>query len=109
MNIAETMRGYHETVSPIQETKVTSGLVFARAKNGSVLIPFPVDHFFWTEQADEFVRNSIRTQKASGKQWPAGGVTLWVTGTVSPLARKNLEDLGIMATERVDQKIEFAE
>jgi hypothetical protein len=109
MNIAETMKGYHETVSPIQEIKVTSGLVFARAKNSSVLIPFPVDHFFWTEQADEFVRNSIRTQKASGKPWPAGGVDLWVTGRVSPLARKTLEELGIKVTERVDQKIEFAE
>jgi hypothetical protein len=32
-----------------------------------------------------------------------------VTGTVSPLARKTLEQLGIKVTERVDQKIEFAE
>ena len=72
-------------------------------------IPFPVDHFFWTEQADEFVRNSIRTQKSSGKPWPTGGVDLWVTGTASPLAKKNLEELGIKVTERVDQKIEFAE
>ena len=109
MNIAETMKGYHETVSPIQEIKVTSGLVFAKAQNGSVLIPFPVDHFFWTEQADEFVRNSVRTQKSSGKPWPAGGVNLWVTGTASPLAKKTLEDLGIKVTEGVDQKIEFAE
>ena len=108
MNIAETMKGYHETVSPIREIKVTSGLVFARAQNGSVLIPFPVDHFFWTEQADEFVRNSIRTHKSSGKQWPAG-LDLWVTGIVSPLARKTLEELGIKVTERVDQKIEFVE
>jgi hypothetical protein len=108
MNIAETMRGYHETVSPVQEIKAVSGLVFAKAKNGSVLIPFPVDHFFWTEEADEFVRNSIRTHKASGKQWPAG-LNLWVTGTVSPLARKTLEELGIKVTERVDQKIEFAD
>jgi hypothetical protein len=109
MNIAEIMKGYHETVSPIKEIKVTSGLVFARAQNSSVLIPFPVDHFFWTEQADEFVRNSIRTRKASGTPWPAGGVDLWVTGTASPLARKTLEQLGIKVTERVDQKIEFAE
>jgi len=48
------------------------------------------------------------THKASGKQWPAG-LNLWVTGTVSPLARKNLEVLGIKVTERVDQKIEFAD
>ncbi len=109
MNIAETMKGYHETVSPIQEIRVVSGLVFARAQNASVLIPFPVDHFFWTEQADEFVRNSVRTQKSSGKPWPAGGVDLWVTGTASPLAKKNLGDLGIRVTEKVNQKIEFVE
>jgi hypothetical protein len=108
MNIAETMKGYHETVSPVQEIKVVSGLVFARAQNSSVVIPFPVDHFFWTEQADEFVRNSIRTQKSSGKPWPTG-LDLWVTGKVSPLARKNLEELGIKVTEKVDQKIEFVD
>jgi len=48
------------------------------------------------------------THKAAGKQWPAG-FDLWVTGTVSPLPRKNLEVLGIKVTERVDQKIEFAD
>ena len=109
VNIAETMKCYHETVSPIQEIKVVSGLVFARARNDSVINPFPVDHFFWTEQADEFVRNSVRTRKASGKPWPAGGVDLWVTGTSSSLARKTLEELGVKVTERVDQKIEFAD
>ncbi len=109
MNIAEIMKGYHETVSPIEEIRVGSGLVFARAKNGSVIIPFPVDHFFWTEQADEFVRTSVRNHKASGKPWPSGGVTLWVTGTASPLAKSTLEELGIKVTERVDQKIELVD
>ncbi len=108
VNIAEIIKGYHETVSPVQEIRVESGLVLAKAENGATIIPFPVDHAFWTEQADEFVRNSIRTHKASGKQWPAG-FNLWVTGTVSPLARRTLEELGIKVTENVEQKVEFAD
>ncbi len=46
--MAETMRGYQETVSPIMDIKVVSGLVFAKAKDGSVLIPLPVDYGIWT-------------------------------------------------------------
>ena len=48
------------------------------------------------------------THKAFGKQSPAG-LDLWITEASSPLPRRNMEVLGIKVTERVDQKIEFAD
>ncbi len=38
-----------------------------------------------------------------------GGVTLWVTGTASLLAKGALEELGIKVAERVDQKIDLVD
>ena len=36
-----------------------------------------------------------------------GGIDLWVTGTLSPIARDRLTDLGYRVTENVDDKIGF--
>jgi hypothetical protein len=104
-NIAETMRGYHYEVSPVQEINIVSGLVIARAKNGSALLPFPLDHGVWTERADRILGNLVKSYNdSSGKK---NTYELWVAGTVSPLARKNLEKLGFKVTENVDERIEI--
>jgi hypothetical protein len=103
-NMAETMRGYHEEVSPIKEINIVGGLTVAGAGNGSALIPFPLDHGVWTEKADRIIRNLVTSYRASGL---GGRLSLWVTGTLSPMARKNLTELGIEVAENVDQRIEF--
>jgi len=104
-NIAEIIRGYHEKVSPIKEIKVVSGLILARAKNGSFLIPFPLDHGVWTERADRILNNIVTSyNKSSGKK---NKYELWVAGTVSQIAQKELKKLGIKITKNVDKKIEF--
>lgn len=105
-NMAETMRGYNEKVSPITQINVASGLVFARAKNGSVLIPFPLDHGVWTKRADLVIRNAITRYKES-KSGSPGKFELWVTGTLSPLAKRKLQTLGVKPVEDVDKRIEF--
>ena len=48
--MAETMAGYHDKVAPIVEIRVMDGMVLAKAKNDSVVIPFPLDHGVWTER-----------------------------------------------------------
>ena len=55
MNIAETMKGYQSKGSPIREISVYGPLVFAKAANGVVLIPLPLDHGIWTERASQRV------------------------------------------------------
>jgi hypothetical protein len=104
-NIAETMRGYHESVSPIKEIAMNSGLVLARAMNGRILIPFPLDHGVWSERGDRILSNMVTSyNKASGTK---NKFELWVTGTISPLARKESDKLGIKVTENVDGLIEY--
>jgi len=91
-NMAETLRGYHEAVSPLKEIKIVGALVVAEAQNRSDLIPFPLDHGVWTKRADRILRNFVSSYKHAGG---TGRLSLWVTGTLSPLARQELRKIGI--------------
>jgi hypothetical protein len=106
-NIIETIRGYHETVSPIKEIMINSNLVLARAKEDTVLIPFPLDYGIWTENHEKLITNLIETNKK--ELGPDVKFDLWVTGTVSPLTRKNLGELGVQVAEKVYERIDFVD
>ncbi len=104
MNVAEIMRGYHETVSPITEIKVVHGFTFAKTKKGSALVPFPMDHGVWSQKANRvmgFLKSKYKSPGFNGK------FDLWVAGTLSPLARRQLAVLGYTVTENVDQRVGF--
>ncbi len=105
--MAETMRGYHETVSPIKKITVSGGLVFARAANGSVLMPFPLDHGVWSTRAESVVSNALTDNRKAYGSGQNETFNLWVTGTLTPLAKTQMGKLGINVTENVDTRIEF--
>jgi len=104
MNIAETMRGYHETVSPITEITVFEGFAFAKTQKGSVLMPFPLDHGVWSEKASQVIDFLKSNYKSPGFN---GRFEMWVAGTVSPLARQQLGIRGFTVTENVAQRAGF--
>jgi hypothetical protein len=101
-NMAEILAAYQQSVSPIQEI-TAPGIILARAANGTVLIPFPLDYGVWTVRAERVVKNTLGGYKTPGRT-PAR-FELWVTGTVSPLARRQLEAQGIKVVENVDRRI----
>ena len=104
MHIAEMMGGFHERFSQLKEISMNTGLVTASAANNSVLIPFPLDYGVWTERAEKILENMV---SASVSSTDKKRFELWVIGTVSPLARRNLESLGITVIDHVDKKIDF--
>jgi hypothetical protein len=104
--MAETLRGYHETVSPIRQISVIAPVVLAQAANGSVVIPYPLDYGVWTKKADENSSRLLATYK--GSKGP-GAFELWVTGTLSPLARQQLTKRGVKVVENVDARIDFVD
>jgi len=103
-DMAEMMLGYHQTVSPITDISVVSGLVFAQSKSGSVLMPLAIDNAVWTEKAATIVKTAVAGYKSAN---PDAKLELWVGGTVTPLARKNLEAMGIRVAEQVAKSIKF--
>ena len=104
MNISQTLQGYNETVSPIEDISLVGGLTIARAKNGRALIPFPLDHGVWSERGSGVIRHMKQTYEANGFR---GKYDFWVTGTVTPRARRELAALGIEVTENVDERVGF--
>jgi hypothetical protein len=106
-NIIETIRGYHETVSPIKEIMIHSNLVLAKSKEDTVLIPYPLDYGIWTEKTEKIITNLVNTNKK--ELGPDVKFDLWVTGTVSPLARKNLEELRVQVAEKVYKRTDFVD
>ncbi len=104
MNIAQTLQGYDATVSPIEDISLVNGLTIARAKNGRALIPFALDHGVWSKRGSGVISYMKQTYEANGFR---GKFDLWVTGTVTPRARRELAAMGIEVTENVDQKIGF--
>ena len=104
MNMAQTLQGYNETVSPIQHIALVNGLTVARAKNGRALIPFPLDRGVWSERGNKILSHLKQNYQAAGFK---GGYDLWVTGTVTSRARQELPALGIAVTENADERIGF--
>ena len=76
----------------------------ARAKNGRALIPFALDHGVWSEPGSGVISHMKQTYEADGFR---GNYDLWVTGTVTPRARRELAAMGIKVTENVDERIGF--
>jgi len=106
MNIAEILGGYHQKISPIKHVGVSKAIVWARAENGTILAPFPLDYGVWTEQVSVLVKEMV-AENTQGQQKPK--FELWVTGTMSPLAKKNLEQQGISLSEEVYKRIDFVD
>ncbi len=79
-------------------------MTIARAKNGRALIPFPLDHGVWSARGSGVIGHMKQTYEANGFR---GKCDLWVTGTVTPRARRELAAMGIEVTENVDEKIGF--
>lgn len=105
MNTAETLRGYQSKVAPIKELSVYGPLIFAKAANGTVLIPLPLDHGIWTELASRRVPMAMAAFK--GANPGSQKFEAWVTGTVSKLAKEEMAKLDIQVVEKVANRIEY--
>ena len=104
MNMAETLGGYHEKVSPLLRITPHDNLILAVAKNGSAVIPFPLDYGIWTARPGLVYQNLISTYQAPGFK---GLFELWVTGRLSPTARKQLEKRESWRWSRSNKQLEF--
>ena len=105
-NMAQIMRGYHGTVAPPTEMQMAGRLVVAQTKNGIALLALPLDHLLWTPAADRRSQELKASYKAPGF---TGQFDVWLTGTVSPLARQQLTKRGMTVTEEVYKRVEIVD
>lgn len=106
-NMAQIMRGYHETVAPLTEIQMVGRrMVVAQAKNGKALVALPLDYLLWTPSVDRRSQELKTGYKAPGF---TGQFDVWLTGTVSPLARQQLTERGMTVTEEVYKRVEVVD
>jgi hypothetical protein len=83
--VAQLMRGYHETQSPIQEIDLIGGLAVGYAANDALVVPLVVDQGWWSAESAVLAKTlDERAPKDKKKQ-------LWVTGKLSPRLVEELE------------------
>jgi hypothetical protein len=104
VNMAQILRGYHETQGPITGITMVGALTVAQTKAGTAVIPFALDYGVWTANADKLSQNMKATYKAPGFN---GNFELWVTGSLSPTAKQKLQARGFKAVDQVGGRFDI--
>jgi hypothetical protein len=106
VNMAQILRGYHETQGPITGITMVGALTVAQTKAGAAVIPFALDYGVWTANADRLSQNMKATYKAPGFN---GGFELWVTGSLSPTGKQELQARGFTVVEQVGGRFDIVD
>jgi uncharacterized lipoprotein YbaY len=100
--IVEILAGYNRSVAPIIELRVHQGIPVGYAKNGSLVMGFPVDLGRWTAFSEhlfvDFGKNPPETEEIKKPE-------LWILGELTPRARRKFEKLGIYVTANAGSKV----
>jgi hypothetical protein len=99
---AEMYAGFHRAVAPIESFLSLDGLPAARTAKGDLVINTPLDYLVWTEPIARFV---TAVNKLVDETGGAKGKQLWVTGTLSARAKKELESRGWAVQERTEERL----
>jgi hypothetical protein len=95
------LRAYHEYASPIEAVMTPNGLIIARGKNGSVVVPMLVDYGVWTPRTRALVEELERTMPTSG---PPARKVFWITGRLSPEMAAEMRARGWQAEENISER-----
>jgi hypothetical protein len=106
VNMAQTLRGYHETVEPITGITMLGALTVAQTRSGVAVIPFALDYGVWTANADRVSQNMKTTYKAPGFN---GSYEIWITGTASRTAKQELQARGFTVVEQAGSRFDIVD
>ena len=106
VNMAQTLRGYHETVGPITGITMVGALTVAQTKAGAAVIPFALDYGVWTANGDKLSQNMKATYKAPGFN---GNFEIWITGSASPTAKQEFQARGFTVVEQAGSRFDIVD
>ena len=106
VNMAQILRGYHETQNPITGITMVGPLTVAQTKAGAAMIPFALDHGVWTANADKLSQELKTNYRAPGFN---GRFELWVSGTLSAGGSEELQARGFTVVEQVGGRIDIVD
>ncbi len=100
--IAELMHGYHAYVKPIREIIPVRNIVAGYTADQAIVVTIPIDYVYWTERADHGSEALSRLKTADRT---VTRVEIWITGKLTPRARRELEGRGIVVKEQTSEML----
>ena len=100
---AQMYAGYNKSVTPLESFISLGGLFAAsRTANGALVVVLPLDYLVWTEPMAQLLTGANQLMKdlpgIKEKQ-------VWITGTLSPRARKEIESRGWQVRDRAEAQL----
>jgi hypothetical protein len=99
---AEMYAGYHKTVTPVEVFIALGEFAAVRTTKNEVVFNVPLDHLVWTQDMAKLLTAAdyqvTKLTRPANKQ-------LWVAGTVSVRARKEIESRGWQVQERSEERL----
>ena len=96
--IAELLSEYHENITPIEKIVIgpTRGLPMAVTKDNKLVMALLVDYGVWSRPVAEWIEELVR---ANHRVDANRKIELWITGTLSVIAKGEIESLGVSVIE----------
>ena len=99
---AEMYAGYHKVVARLETFIALGDFAAARTTKNEVVFNIPMDHLVWTEDMARLVTAAdarvTQLTRPANKQ-------VWITGTMSARARKEIENRGWQVHERSEAQL----
>lgn len=83
-NALDMVARYHQTQTPLVKI-IAKGTIIGRDRTGALVVPAEADYVVWTRRVAYFAN---RPDLAASKR------SIWLSGRMSPLAKKNFQSLG---------------
>jgi hypothetical protein len=99
---AQMYAGYNKSVSPLERFISLGQFAVSRAVNGTLVVNFPADYVVWTEPMAQMITagNQLVNELPGVKE-----KQMWLTGTLSPRARKEIESRGWQVRDRAEAQL----
>jgi hypothetical protein len=98
---AEMYAGYHKAVAPLSSFVSLGEVAAARTGSEAVVVCAPLDYLVWTEPMAQFIMAANKVIDATGAQEKQ----LWVTGSLSAVARKEMASRGWKVQENSEVRL----
>ena len=99
---AQMYAGYNKSVAPLANFIPLGQFAVSRADNGALVVNFPADYIVWTEPMAQMLvaGNQLVNQLPGVKE-----KQFWLTGTLSPRARREIEARGWQVHDRAEEQL----
>jgi len=100
---AEMMAAYRQKIAPVRTFVRMGNVAFLVNTKGTMVIPLPLDHIAWTPRVASLVKEHLGKDVKEVVNYK--NKELWVGGTISALARQNVEAEGWLVKEKVADQL----